>query len=168
MRSIVLLFILSLTTAFGQDNPVNGLAPSKPAAYLFKNAEIILSPEKTLSKGSMLIEGDKIVEIGLFILKPSNAIEIDCGGKTIVPAFIELNGEMGVKKTPFPERKVPYPQLESTKEGNYYWNESIHPEVNAAETFSPDKKANEHWTQMGFGFALSHAHDGIMRGTGAL
>lgn len=168
MRSIVLLFFLSLTSAFCQDRPINGLAPSQPMVYLLKNAHIIVSPDKTLSKASLLIEGDKIVEIGTFILKPANAIEVDCEGKTIVPAFIELNSEIGIQKLPFPAQKSPYPQLESTKTGEYYWNESIHPETQAAASFSPDEKANELWTKMGFGFALSHTHDGIARGTGVL
>jgi imidazolonepropionase-like amidohydrolase len=59
-------------------------------------------------------------------------------------------------------------QTKADKEGAYYWNETVHPEFKAASSFAIDAKANETLIQQGFGFAVSHLMDGMVRGTGAL
>jgi imidazolonepropionase-like amidohydrolase len=58
--------------------------------------------------------------------------------------------------------------MESNKEGAYYWNEAVHPELAAAAAYQYQSVKAEQLQQAGFGFALTHYTDGIVRGSGAL
>ena len=161
------LFIIFISfCSLSQYNPQNGTIASKPKMVAFKNARIIISPEKTIENGTLLIEDDRIVDAGILVIIPERAIEIDCKGKTIVPAFIELYSNVGLPK-PVSTNNSNRPQLESSKQGAYYWNEAMHPETDASQVYQIDQKSNESLVKMGFGFAVTHIQDGISRGTGA-
>jgi len=161
------LFIIFISfCSLSQYNPQNGTIASKPKMVAFKNARIIVSPEKTIENGTLLIEDDRIVDVGVLVIVPERAIEIDCKGKTIVPAFIEMYSNVGLPK-PIGANNSNRPQLESSKQGAYYWNETMHPETDASQIYQIDQKANEELVKMGFGFAVTHIQDGISRGTGA-
>lgn len=166
MRLISAVFFLFLTfSLFGQIRPNNGLPESEPIYYALKNAEIYVSPGKKIN-GTILIKGKTIVAVGPFVSIPNGAVERDFSGKIILPAFIELNSEIGL-----PELKYAGngdgPQMESSKKGAFYWNECIHPEVDARTLYTADEKKNKELIEKGFGFALTHQHDGVARGIGA-
>ena len=166
---ILFIFLALASFNYAQDKPQNGVATSKPDYILLKNAEIIVSPTKTISKGCILIKDDKIVEVGTSISSPKNCVEIDCEGKTIVPAFIELNSSLGMPTSIHPKEKNEYSlQMNSSKSENYSWNEAIHPEFEAGLNFGYDKEGALKLEKMGFGFALSHLRDGIVRGSSVL
>lgn len=163
----LLVFLFALP-AFGQPPvPTNGVADNKASCYILKNATILVSPSKTIEKGMLVVRNGKITDVGTLLIAPSDAVEIDCSGKVIVPAFIELYSTAGI-----PEAKGkgwnPSPQLESAKEGPYYWNEAIHPEIDATSLYNIDAAAIDELHKMGFGEAVVHQADGIARGTGAL
>lgn len=168
------LFFLTLFTVFGlvsvlaQDKPQNGVAPSFPEAYILKNATIIVSSQKIINNGYLLIENGRIKEMGAVLLKSTHAVEIDCKGKTIVPAFIDLNTELGIQKPQQQERSERGPQLTSKKEDFYSWNDAIRPEFSSADNYKMNTSENEKLGKAGFGFALTHLNDGIVRGTGSL
>jgi imidazolonepropionase-like amidohydrolase len=169
LNYILLLFFSLLFGSKGISQlpiPENGLKPSTPSIVVFRNAQIIISPEETINKGSMVIEDGRITAVGILVRIPNGAVVIDLEGRTIVPAFIESYSSIGVPE-PKKAKWEPRPQLDSKKEGAFYWNESIKPEVNAAEHFNVDIKASKQLQEMGFGFAITHVPDGIMRGTGA-
>ncbi|PHR46093.1 MAG: amidohydrolase [Fluviicola sp.] len=165
---LILSFVLLLSSTANSQLPIpeNGLKPSTPSAVVFRNAKIIVSPEETIQKGSMVIQDGRITAVGMLVRIPKGAIVIDLEGRTIVPAFIESYSSVGVPE-PNKAKWEPRPQLDSKKEGAFYWNESIKPEVNAAEHFKVDAKASKQLQEMGFGIAITHVPDGIMRGTGA-
>ncbi len=167
MKIFLWLIILFPILAFGQLRPENGLKESTPAIIAFKNARIVVSPEKVIEHGTMVIKNDVITEIGMLVFIPDGAVVIDCKGRTIMPSFIEMSSSIGIPKVKEPTQGGRYPQLESLNKGAYYWNESIHPEFNAGEVFQADPKANEELHKMGYGFALTHQADGISRGTAA-
>ena len=164
---ILFSFFLIASNSFSQLIPSNGVAESKANYYALQHVNVYVSAHEFIENATVLIKGDKIEKIAKFILLPDACVEIDMEGQTIVPAFIELysntalplptNGSFGNR-----------PQLETSKKGAYYWNEAIHPELNAASLFKIDAKANENLINMGFGFALTHVQDGIVRGSGAL
>ena len=162
----LILFCLSHSTWAQLPVPSNGVKESKPKTIVFKNAKIIVSADKTIEKGTIIIEDEKIVAVGTLLTTPKDAVVRDLKGKTIVPAFIETHSDIGL-----PEVKGgkwnPRPQLESKKDGPFYWNESIQPEVNAGEHFKSDAKSAKKLQEMGFGVAITHRQDGLMRGTGA-
>ncbi|MDX2359171.1 MAG: amidohydrolase family protein [Crocinitomicaceae bacterium] len=163
---LVIGLSLLFSFAFGQIKPNNGVQESQPQYYALKNATIIVSPDKTILRGTILIKGDKILKVGPAVSIPNGAVVIDCGGKTILPAFVELNSSIGLptlKRTEW----TGVPQLESRKKGPYYWNECIHPEMNANELYTNDEDANEALVKMGFGYALTRQRDGVAQGVGA-
>ncbi len=169
MKLFVFLSALCLvlsSNSVAQTQPNNGLKDSKPAYYALKNATIYISPDKVLKNGTIIIKDNKVVKYGTIVSIPKDAVEIDCSGKTILPAFIELNAEIGLPKVENKSNSRS-PQLESEKEGAGYWNESIHPEVNASLLYKSDAGASKLLQEMGFGYALTHQKDGIARGTGA-
>lgn len=147
--------------------PQNGLETSQVDYYLLTHATVRTSPSETLENVSVLVKGDQIVKIGKRVSAPKNAVEIDCSDKIILPAFIELSSSIGLP-TPKAKAHNRAPQLDSRKKGAYYWNESIHPEIDAGTMYRPDKKASEALIKSGFGFALTHHRDGIARGKGAM
>lgn len=164
----LLFVVLFPIMVFGQvPAPTNGTAPSKGSCYALKNATIIVSPEKTIEKGTLIVRDGKITEVGLLVIPPADAITVDCSGKVIVPAFIELYSSLGI---PDPQNTSwsPSPQYESAKEGPYYWNQSIHPETDATGMYRIDGAAIDELHKMGFGAVVVHQKDGIARGAGTL
>ncbi|MEX1190847.1 MAG: amidohydrolase family protein [Brumimicrobium sp.] len=146
--------------------PQNGLEKSTPSVVVFKNAQIIISADKTIENASLVIKDGRISAVGKLVRIPKEAVVVDLDGQTIVPSFIESNSSIGLPTVKKEDWK-PRPQLESNKEGAYYWNQSIKPEVNASEQFKVDKEASKKLQEMGFGIAVTHVSDGVMRGTGA-
>lgn len=164
---LLVVFAMGAVNVNGQIEPGNGVEPSSATLYALTNATIMVSPTETIKKGTLLVKGERIIAVGSRVTIPKHALEIDCNGKTIVSAFIELSSSVGVPaaKSSKTGRR---PQLNSMKKGAYYWNESIHPEINAQELYQPNHKANDGYVQKGFGFALTHQIDGIVQGRGAL
>ena len=164
---ISLVFILTSLLSFGQDGPSNGVSESKVNYFALQHVNVYVSPNEYIENATILIKGDKIEKIGKMILLPDACVEIDMEGQTILPAFIELYTNVALPK-PANGSEGYRPQMESNNKGAYYWNESIHPEIEAASLFKIDTKANENLINMGFGFAVTHVQDGIVRGSGAL
>lgn len=164
---LFLCFIFTYWLLSAQIKPQNGVQESKAPFYALKNATIVVSPSKTISNGTLLIQGDRILDAGTFVILPEGTVEIDCKNKVVIPSFVESYSGIGLPKP----TQIGFnfrPQLESTKKGAYYWNETIHPESHAGELYEIDAKANDELIKLGFGFALTHVQDGLMRGTGAL
>ena len=146
MKSLLIIGILLLTQlGFSQSGPDNGLKESQPTYYALKNATIYVSPTEKLSNGTILVKDDKIVSVGMsgLILIPKEAVVIDCKGKVILPAFIELNSSVGMQKV--------VPAKTREREGPYYWNQAIHPELNASENYNYDEKGTQAMIEKGFG-----------------
>jgi len=147
--------------------PENGVKDSEPVAYVLKNATVVVSSQKTFSKASVVVKDGRIHSVGKLVRKPKGSVEIDMEGKTIVPSFIELHSDIGLPKAD-KKKWNPRPQLKSKKKGAFYWNESIKPEMVAADYFEQKKASAEQLQKMGFSVALTHIKDGVMRGTGAI
>lgn len=159
------LFCIQLI--YAQFGPSNGLKTSEAKDIILNGVTVYVNPTTKLEKASIWIENGKIREISIKKLEVKGALNLDYSGKVIVPGFVELYSNIGLPKPN--EKSWSYrPQLESNKKGAYYWNESIHPELEAALIYQPDEKANENLRKMGFTYALSHQQDGIVRGTGIL
>lgn len=166
MKHLILIFLLHSLVCFSQIAPSNGLQESKAKSILITNANIYVSPTLFIENGSMLIQDQKIVQVGKIISAPKGTIEKNMEGAFIFPSFIESNSSFGQSEVKTIHSNQP--QLESNKKGAYYWNESIKTELNAFESFNNNPIAGEELSKMGFGFVLSNTGDGIARGTAAL
>jgi imidazolonepropionase-like amidohydrolase len=146
--------------------PVNGVHDNRSTRYAFIHANIV-DANQQLKDATLIIKDDKIEAVGNNISIPKNATVIDLKGKYIYPSFIDLYSNYGIA-APFRSDKSPYEQMLSKKRGAYYWNQAIHPEVDAAQNFSRDANAAKTLRSVGFGTVLSHQQDGIARGSGCV
>ena len=124
------LFSFDLHAQFG---PENGVKASKPNYVLLQHATIMVKPGQTLADCDLLLHEGKIVQVGKN-LKQDGAVALDYTGKVLIPSFIDLYSSVGLDPITFKNNGW-RPQLESNKEGAYYLNEAVHPELAAASAF---------------------------------
>jgi len=161
--------ILLLTHAAAQSTfPEEGITEKDAVYRLYRNAVIHVKPGKTLD-GDLLVRKGKIVSVGTIDEEsmPENKVVENLNGAHIFPSFIELNSDYGLKKAK-KAKDPPGPDQERTSNTGTYWNESFHPETNAALEFVPSVESSESYLKMGYGMALIHRPDGICRGTSSL
>ncbi|WP_396199588.1 amidohydrolase family protein [Flavobacterium sp.] len=165
----VLIAVLAINCGFSQNYfPKNdGVKQTFKNPTAVKNATIYTSSSVKIENATLLLDGDKILEIGTQISIPKEATIIDATGKTIYPSFIDLYTEFGIQK---PQRKSGNsrsPQYDTERNG-YYWNDHIRADFNAYENLNYDEKAAKELRETGFGTVLSFNNDGIVAGTGLL
>lgn len=146
--------------------PENGVANERARVYAFTHATIVADPNTTYTDATMIIADGIITAIGNSIQVPKDAVVIDLQGKFIYPSFIEADADYGLPKKENPPQKGP--QLENNQQQAVSWNQALTPEFEAYSVFAPDAEKAKLYRQSGFGLLLTHRHDGIMRGTGAL
>lgn len=149
--------------------PVNGVADNRDGCYAFVKATIVKSAGNVLSNATLVIRNGRIVSAGNGPI-PKDAVVIDCEGKYIYPSFVDLYSDYGtpaVKKPASGGGRGDVQFLSATK-GAYGWNQAVKSEVNASAIFTVDALKAEALRNAGFGAVLTHQHDGIARGTGAL
>ena len=146
--------------------PVNGVHDNRSTRYAFIHANIV-DANQNLHDATLIIKDDKIEAVGNNINIPKDATVIDLKGKYIYPSFVDMYSNYGIA-APFRSDKSQYEQTLSKKRGAYYWNQAIHPEVDAAQNFSRDANAAKAFRSAGFGVVLSHQQDGIARGSGCV
>ena len=108
-----LIFIFSLLfvqlSIWSQFRPQNGVMKSTGDYTAIVNAHIYVSSSEEITKGSILIKDGRILKIGSKKIKiPKGSQIIDLMGRTVLPAFVELNSNIGV-----PAQKKELPLLDS-------------------------------------------------------
>jgi imidazolonepropionase-like amidohydrolase len=168
---IGLLFLLATLPGRAQTTfPRNGVFDDRPMRYAFTNATIVMDPQTTLTNATLLIRNGRIEAVGAAVNLPAGTVVTDLGGKRIYAALIDLDSDYGM-----PEIKPAgrggfggVPQLESNKKGPYYWNQAVQPENEANALFKANNTNADALRKLGFGAVLTHPHDGLARGSGAL
>ena len=164
---LLFLFLISYYNSYGQETfPVNGVDENYKPTYAFINAHIVISGEKEIKNGTLIIRDRIIIEVDSNITIPNDAIVYNLKGDYIYPSFIDLYSDYGLKKIE-KESSSYRPQYKSKKKGAYHWNQAIHPEIHASHEFNHNKERLK-YLEMGFGSLLTHKQDGIFRGTGCL
>ena len=161
-------FILIATfSVFGQQTfPVNGIHDERPEVFAFTDATIHVDHKSVLEKATLLIEKGEIKSVGIEVKVPANAVVYNLNGQHIYPSFIDLYANYGMPEVK--KEKKDGPQMLSDKKGAYGWNQAIKPETDAYTLFTVNEKSAEEYRKLGFGALLTHQHDGIARGSGAL
>jgi imidazolonepropionase-like amidohydrolase len=169
MKRLVLAFLLfNVYTLLGQLNtPVNGVAETPANSFVLTNVTILVSPEKTINHGNIIVRDGVIVAVGQQLVLPNDLPIIDGNDRVVLPSFIELFSTIGIPNATN-NHDNNSPQYLSKKNGPYYWNEAIHPEIDPTALYSIDETAINELHKMGFGAALTHQNDGIFQGTGSL
>ena len=177
-KILALVFLLlghSFFSAAQSTFPVNGIADPREHCYAFTHATIVKEGQSTpLTDATLVIRDGIIVGAGAGLAIPKDAVVIDCSGKYIYPSFIDIYSDYGM---PTAERdrargagfdfRAPA-QMESNTKGAYNWNQAIHPETDASRLFTSDEAKAKPLRESGFGTVLTHAKDGIARGTGVV
>lgn len=170
LKNIVLTLSFCLLVFAGiaqQLEPENGVETSTDY-FALTNVKIVVSADETIERGTLVIKAGKIVSVGLAVVPPKNAVKIDLKGYTLYPSFIDIHASEGIEKSTL-VKKGYAPQLSTLKEGPYYWNQAMHPEVDAYKHFKAALfKDKESYLKQGFGTISTHRRDGIMRGTAVL
>ncbi|MBP5982127.1 MAG: amidohydrolase family protein [Fluviicola sp.] len=168
MRRLVFVFLLcNIFNLFGQLNtPVNGVAETPANSFVLTNVTIVVSPEKTIDRGNIIVRDGVIVAVGQQLVLPNDLPIIDGNEKVVLPSFIELFSTIGIPNASNNHNNNS-PQFLSKKNGPYYWNEAIHPEVDPTSWYTIDENAINELHKMGFGAALTHQNDGIFQGVGS-
>jgi len=183
MQFLRLLFCLLTTQTLSAQItfPIPAASDPREGLYALTNATVYTDYKTRVEGATLLIRDGKIAACGTGVTIPASAVRIDCTGKTIYPAFIDLyatdyglpapaaaSGGTGARSgTPAAARK-----------GAFAWNDALKPEYSAANQFSTSENsstttpetlnpATVEWRKAGFGAVLTHRADGISRGTGA-
>lgn len=151
--------------------PVIGLADERELVYAFKHANIVIEPGNILKDATLLIQKGKVIGVGTAINIPADAIVYDLKGQYIYPSFIDAYtdyGQADTKSVTPVNRRERKSQVETSSVGANSWNQAIHPEFDAYETFVVIGKEAQEFRKLGFGVGLSFQKDGIARGTGTV
>jgi imidazolonepropionase-like amidohydrolase len=174
MKKIVTLLItLSVFSSGWAQSPTfprNGVYDERPEMYAFTNATIYVDARTVLENATLLIKNGIVVVAGKDVQIPAGTVVTDLKGRRIYPALIDMESDYGmpeVRRTQGGGRGAP-PQIESNKKGAYGWNQAINAETDAGKLFTVNTLKADELRKIGFGTVLTHHHDGIVRGSGAL
>ncbi len=167
---LITLSVFSSTWAQSPTFPRNGVYDERPEMYAFTNATIYVDARTVLENATLLIKNGIVVVAGKDVQIPVGTVVTDLKGRRIYPALIDMESDYGmpeVRRAQGGGRGTP-PQIESNKKGAYGWNQAINSETDAGKLFTVNNLKADELRKMGFGTVLTHHHDGIVRGSGAL
>jgi len=153
--------------------PVTGIRDDRATLYAFRNATIVTDYQTRLEGADLIIQEDKILQIGANLKIPDHAVVIDLSGKYIYPSLVEIYSNYGLPSEREAARSsrgfgMSTPQFESNTPGAYNWNEAIKSWYHASEEFQVNDREAGALRELGFGTALTFRADGIARGTSTL
>ena len=83
--------------------------PFPSRTTVIRNATILTAAGPILERGSILLQGGKVVAVGQTVNVPADALVIDATGKWVTPGIIDTHSHMGVYAAP---------GIESLQDGN--------------------------------------------------
>ena len=156
-----------LTTQAQVTFPVNGARDKNWEYVAIEHATLHIHDQQTIEDATLLFHDGKIVNVGKDIVLPPLTLKLDYTGKYVYPSFIDLSsnyGQPAVASAPW----SPMPQIERNRKGAFGWNDAIHSDYAASYHFEYNEEQAQAYIKGGFGVALSHQKDGIVRGSGCL
>lgn len=160
MRSIFLAVLggAALLAAAQQNVPVNGPHERAETWVAFTHATVHVGPGETLQDATVLIQGDRIREVGKRVRIPASAVVHDLSGLHLWPGLVE----------PFSDLGLPRHARGTDKQdaGARYWNRAIRASDHGGVQFVADEKRADELRGQGFTTVVTHRMDGIARGTG--
>ncbi|MEO5584948.1 MAG: amidohydrolase family protein [Flavobacteriales bacterium] len=152
-------FLFAGCKASAQENaPVNGPHDRAELVIAFLHATVHVSPTGTLTDATVLIQGDRILDVGKRVRVPAGAEVHDLSGMHIWPGLIDPFSDLGIAARDRGKVKE--------APGAHYWNRAIIASANADELYAPDAKRAAALRAQGFTTVVAQRMDGIARGTG--
>ena len=165
---ICILFFVQFANAQTVTFPKNDVNDVRQNVYAFQNATIFIDHANKLEKATLLIKGDRILQVGQNVTLPKEAVIFDLKGKFIYPSFIETESDYGMPEVKRAQGGYYNFENDSKKKGPFAWNQAIQPENDAVNLFAVNAKTADEMRKIGFGTVITHPHDGIARGTSIL
>ena len=158
MRHTLLLAILCavlLPTALQAQSdteakPIVGLRENPIPGFAFVNAEVVVSPSRTLSDATVLVEGASITAVGQQQVIPAGYQVIDCEGKRIYPGLIDAWSESDAT-------------VNQSLPG--YWNANVSPQVKISESIGETAPDASKLRSQGIAVRLIAPKGGIVKGS---
>lgn len=154
----VLLGLWTLSASAQQNVPVNGPHDRAEVLVAFTRATVHTSPGVVLTDATVLVRGDRILEVGKRVRIPAGTQVHDLSGLHLWPGLVEPFSDLGVAARERSKIKEPV--------GANYWNRAITASTQASELYAPDEKREKALRDQGFTTAVVQRMDGIARGTG--
>ncbi len=165
---VFLVVFPSLVSVQAQENfPVNGVVSKYQGLHAFINATIHIDAITTIKRGVMLVKDERILSVGNNETIPINAIIHNLEGAHVYPSFIDPYTTYG-QASVVSQEWSPKPQMKSSTQGAFAWNQALKPEFNGGQNFIPEENDAEEFRKSGFGTVLSYQKDGIVRGSSAV
>ncbi len=168
MRQVIVAAIVFMMVGVGlvggqvpTTTPPEGLRVNTPTTHAFKNARLVVSPNKTIEKGTLLIRDGVVVAVGADVQIPADARVWDLNGKTVYPGIIDAYTEIA------PEASRTDPALAELL-GAKYWNSNITPQVRGDRIYKNDAELNKKLRSQGIVARLVAPSRGLIKGTSAL
>lgn len=133
--------------------PANGLREKTPHAHALVGGRIVVSPGRTIERGTLVVRDGVIEAVGAEVKAPADARVWDIEGKTVYAGLIDAYSEAGAGNLPG---------------GAPYWNSQITPQRAMASTYKSDNSLNEQYRSQGVTARLVAPDSGIVRGKSVL
>lgn len=145
--------ILSQLSADQTSMPQEALRSNPPSVFALTNARVVVNPEVTLEKATLVVRGGKIESVG-DVSVPADAQVISMTGKTIYPGFIDAYSEQSVAGDPL---------AGSAR----YWNGQVSPQISMAKHLAANEDLKV-LRKQGIVAQLIAPAAGVIRGTSAV
>jgi imidazolonepropionase-like amidohydrolase len=145
--------IHSKLSADQTSTPQEALRSNPPAVFALTDARVVVSPDLTLEKATIVVRGGKIESVG-DVAAPADAQIISMAGKMIYPGFIDAYAEQSVSGDP----------LAGTAR---YWNGQVSPQISMARHLAANEDLKA-LRKQGIVAQLIAPAAGVIRGTSAV
>ncbi len=175
ITGFILCFLLTPLTVYSETKPNEGIRTNHPDVFALINCKIVVSSDKTIDNGRIVIRNGVIKEIGENITLPADAKIWDYKNKIVYPGLIEPYLPSSLKSSKKKDDEKPE-ENSSPQSGAYgnknvaknhfdNWNPLVSPQKKAIDNLNLDDKKLESLHKFGFTDALIVPEKGIFRGT---
>ena len=88
--------LLPAATAQVGTDRIEGLRDNTPRWHAITGARIVVSPDKIIERGTLVMRDGVVVAVGTNVAVPAGAREWKLDGHTVYPGFIDLASSVGV------------------------------------------------------------------------
>ena len=171
--------LLPAATAQVGTDRIEGLRDNTPRWHAITGARIVVSPDKIIERGTLVMRDGVVVAVGTNVAVPAGAREWKLDGRTVYPGFIDLASSVGVPlslRAPS-SNAVPWmrgvqapapPESKLLSRALASNNRTVRSEIDVAQLL--DLKADEIKAarELGFTTVLATPAAGVFRGQSAL
>jgi len=158
-----LLLVRTVAAAQESTTPPEGLRDHTPSVHALVDARIVVSPDRTIEKGTLVIRDGVIEAVGADVQPPTDARVWNLAGKTIYPGLIDAYSPWSSD-----DATRAAAGLATTERAAAYWNQHITPQLRADRYWQNSAAANKRLRSSGVVARLVVPTAGIIRGTSTL